>query len=42
MAPKKIGQVIRLEPEELELFKAYPDIRKKIIDAGWFEFCCKF
>jgi hypothetical protein len=42
MAPKKSGQVLRLEPEELELFKAYPEIKKKFIDAGWFEFCCNF
>lgn len=40
MAPKKVGQVSRLEPVGVELLESYPEIMQKFIDGGWFEFCC--
>ena len=40
MAPKKVGQVSRLELVGVELLESYPEIMQKFIDGGWFEFCC--
>jgi hypothetical protein len=38
MAPKKSGQVTRLEPEGIELLETYPDISQRFRRAGWFNF----
>jgi hypothetical protein len=42
MAPKKSGQIIRLEPEGTELLEAYPQMAQKFKDAGWFNFFSTF
>jgi hypothetical protein len=38
MAPKRSGQVVRIEPEGAELLEAYPHMAQRFRDAGWFEF----
>jgi hypothetical protein len=42
MAPKKSGLSNHLEPIGSELLEAYPEIMQKIINAGWYHFCCNF
>jgi hypothetical protein len=42
MAPKKSGQIIRLEPEGTEFIEAYPQMAQKFKDAGWFDFFSTF
>jgi hypothetical protein len=42
MAPKKIGQIIRLDPEGTELLEAYPQMAQKFKDSGWFDFFSTF
>jgi hypothetical protein len=42
MAPKKGGQISRLEPEGVELLEAFPEILQKFKNVGWYEFCCTF
>jgi hypothetical protein len=42
MAPKRSGQVVRLEPEGAELLEAYPQMAQRFKDAGWFEFLTTF
>jgi hypothetical protein len=42
MAPKRSGQVVRLEPEGAELLEAYPQMAQRFRDAGWFEFLTTF
>jgi hypothetical protein len=42
MAPKKSGQIIRLEPEGMKLLEAYPQMAQRFKDAGWFEFFTTF
>jgi hypothetical protein len=34
MEPTKSGQVLCLEPKELELFKEYPDIKNLLMSVG--------
>jgi hypothetical protein len=42
MAPKRSGKVVRLEPEGVEIFKAYPQMAQRFKEAGWFEFLTTF
>jgi hypothetical protein len=42
MAPKKGGQIIRLELEGVELLEAFPKILQKFKNIGWYELCCTF
>jgi len=42
MAPKKSGQITRLDPEETELLEVFPQIAQKFKDAGWFDFFSTF
>jgi hypothetical protein len=42
MAPKRSGQVVRIEPEGAELLEAYPQMAQRFRDAGWFEFLTTF
>jgi hypothetical protein len=42
MAPKRSGQVVRLEPEGAELLEAYPQMAQRFRDVGWFEFLTTF
>jgi hypothetical protein len=42
MAPKKSGQIVRLEPEGTELLEAYPQMAQRFKDAGWFDFFTTF
>jgi hypothetical protein len=42
MAPKRRGQVVRLEPEGDELLEAYPQMDQRFRDAGWFKFLTTF
>jgi hypothetical protein len=42
MAPKRSGQVARIEPEGAELLEAYPQMAQRFRDAGWFEFLTTF
>jgi hypothetical protein len=42
MAPKRSGQVARIEPEGVELLEAYPQMAQRFRDAGWFEFLTTF
>jgi hypothetical protein len=42
MAPKKSGQIIRLEPEGTKLLEAFPQMAQKFKDAGWFDFFSTF
>jgi hypothetical protein len=42
MAPKRSGQVVRLEPEGTELLEEYPQMAQRFKDAGWFEFLATF
>jgi hypothetical protein len=42
MAPKKSGQIIRLDPEGTELLEAYPQMAHKFKDVGWFNFFSAF
>jgi hypothetical protein len=42
MAPKRSGQVVRLEPEGAELLEEYPQMAQRFKDAGWFEFLATF
>jgi hypothetical protein len=42
MVPKRSGQVVRLEPEGVELLEAYPQMAQRFRDAGWFEFLTTF
>jgi hypothetical protein len=42
MTTKKGGQVLRLEPEGIELLESFPDIMDKFIQGEWFKFCCTF
>jgi hypothetical protein len=42
MAHKRSGQVVRLEPEGVELLKAYPQMAQRFRDAGWFKFLTTF
>jgi hypothetical protein len=42
MAPKRRRQVVRIEPEGVELLKDYPQIAQRFKDVGWFEFLATF
>ena len=42
MAPKRSGQVARIEPEGVELLEAYPQMAQRFKDARWFEFLTTF
>jgi hypothetical protein len=42
MAPKKSGQIIRLDLEGMELVEAYPQMAQKFKDVGWFNFFLTF
>jgi hypothetical protein len=42
MAPKRSGQIVRLEPEGTELLEAYPQMAQRFKDVGWFEFFTTF
>ena len=42
MAPKRSGQVVRLEPKGVEILEAYPQMAQRFKDAGWFEFLTTF
>jgi hypothetical protein len=42
MAPKRSGQVVRLEPKGVELLEAYPQMAQRFRDAGWFKFLTTF
>jgi hypothetical protein len=42
MAPKKGGQVTRLEPKGAELLEAYPELMQKFKNVGWYEFFTLF
>jgi hypothetical protein len=42
MAPKRSGQVVRIEPEVAELLESYPQMAQRFIDARWFEFLTTF
>jgi hypothetical protein len=42
MAPKRSGQVVRIEPEGAELLEAYPQMAQRFIDVGLFEFLTTF
>jgi hypothetical protein len=42
MAPKRSGQVVRLEPEGVELLEAYPQMAQRFRDASWFKFLTTF
>jgi hypothetical protein len=42
MVPKRSGQVVRLEPEGVELLEAYPQMAQRFRDVGWFEFLTTF
>jgi hypothetical protein len=42
MAPKKSGQIIRLEIEGIELLEAFPQMAQKFKDVGWFDFFSTF
>jgi hypothetical protein len=41
-APKRRGNVVRLEPEGTELLEAYPQMVQRFRDALWFEFLTTF
>jgi hypothetical protein len=38
MAPKRSGQVFRLEPKGAKIIKAYPQMAQRFRDVGWLEF----
>jgi hypothetical protein len=42
MAPKRSGQVVRIELEGAELLEAYPQMAQRFKDIGWFEFLTTF
>jgi hypothetical protein len=42
MVPKRSGQVVRIEPEGVELLEAYPQMVQRFRDTGWFEFLTTF
>jgi hypothetical protein len=42
MAPKRSGQVARIEPEGAELLEAYSQMAQRFKDVGWFEFLTTF
>jgi hypothetical protein len=42
MSPKKGGNILRLEPEGIELLQIYPKIMENFIQGEWFQFFCKF
>jgi hypothetical protein len=42
MAPKKSGQITRLERERTKLLEAFPQMAHKFKDAGWFDFFSTF
>jgi hypothetical protein len=42
MAPKRSGQVVRIEPEGAELLEDYPQMDQRFRYAGWFEFLTTF
>jgi hypothetical protein len=42
MAPKKSGQIIRLEPEGMKLLEAYPQMAQRFKYVGWFDFFTTF
>jgi hypothetical protein len=42
MAPKRSGQVVKIELEGVELLEAYPQMTQRFRDARWFEFLTTF
>jgi hypothetical protein len=42
MAPKRSVQVVRTEPERVELLEGYPQMAQRFRDAGRFEFLTSF
>jgi hypothetical protein len=42
MSPNKVGRILRLEPEGIELLEACLEIRQKFVQGEWFKFCCAF
>jgi hypothetical protein len=42
MAPKKGGQIVRLESEGTKLLEAYPQMEQRFKDTGCFEFVTTF
>jgi hypothetical protein len=42
MAPKRSEQVVRLEPEGIDLLEAYRQMVQRFRDVGWFEFLTTF
>jgi hypothetical protein len=42
MAPKRSGQVVKLEPKGDEILKDYPYMAQRFIDVGWLEFLTTF
>ena len=42
MAPKRSGQVVKIELEGAKLLEAYPHMAQRFRDTGWFEFLTTF